>query len=99
MEERLDEQGKVIPEWEGGVRVKGESRKWRLTLDAAQYQSDTARMVREGAEDVYETFNLLVRRKAKENNFKAVLSCIRDMLAKKVALPAWLHEARGMWRP
>jgi len=61
-------------------------------LDSQQYQLDTARMVRQGAEDVYETFNLLVRRKAKENNFKSVLSCIRDIMGKKVQMPSWLKD-------
>ena len=91
VDERLDEQGKVIPEWEPR-RVKGTERKFRLLMDSQQYQMDTAKMVREGAEDVYETFNLLVRRKSKENNFKAVLTCIRDVLNKKVTMPAWLHD-------
>ena len=91
VDERLDERGKEIPEWERRT-AKGTERKFRLLMDAQQYQMDTAKMVREGAEDVYETFNLLVRRKSKENNFKAVLTCIRDVLNKKVTMPDWLHD-------
>lgn len=33
--------------------------------------------VNKGKEDVYEGFNILIRRKPKENNFKAVLETIR----------------------
>jgi hypothetical protein len=29
---------------------------------------------------VYKTFNLLIRRRAKENNFKAVLETVRDLM-------------------
>jgi hypothetical protein len=31
-------------------------------------------------EDVYQSLNLVIRRKAKENNFKAVLETIRDLV-------------------
>jgi intron-binding protein aquarius len=91
VDERYDENGKVIPEWEMR-QVNGDDRKLRLLLDPQQYQLDTARMVREGAEDVYETFNLIVRRKPKENNFKSILECMRDLMSTKVSLPSWLEE-------
>jgi intron-binding protein aquarius len=32
-----------------------------------------------GGEDVYESFNIVMRRKPKENNFKAVLETIREV--------------------
>ncbi len=50
-------------------RLEGKKRVYRVWLDTNQYQSDMGRLV-EGAEDVYETFNVFVRRKPKENNFK-----------------------------
>lgn len=93
VDERYDENGKEIPEWDQKTQVKGDDRKVRLLLDPQQYQLDTARMVREGAEDVYETFNLIVRRKPKENNFKSVLECMRDLMSTKVSLPTWMEEA------
>ncbi len=43
----------------------------------------------------YESMNLLVRRKPKENNFKAILETIRDLIntaALGRAVPAWLHD-------
>jgi intron-binding protein aquarius len=39
--------------------------------------------------------NLLVRRDPKENNFKAILETIRDLInsaAVGKAIPAWLHD-------
>lgn len=41
-----------------------------VAMDTAQYQMDMNIMARDGSEDVYSTFNLLLRRKPKENNFK-----------------------------
>ena len=42
--------------------------------------------------DVYAGLNLLVRRKPKENNFKAILDCIRDLMSEDTAVPEWLHD-------
>ncbi|CAN0567562.1 unnamed protein product, partial [Ectocarpus sp. 12 AP-2014] len=47
------------------------------------------------ADMVYETVNLLVRRNAKENNFKGILETIRDLMntsAVGQAMPPWLHD-------
>jgi intron-binding protein aquarius len=43
-------------------------------------------------EDVYETFNILMRRKPKENNFKAVLETIRELINTECVVPDWLHD-------
>ena len=40
---------------------------------------------------MYATFNLLMRRKPKENNFKAVLECIRDLMNEDTVMPEWLQ--------
>jgi intron-binding protein aquarius len=45
--------------------------------------------------DCYEQINLLVRRDPKENNFKAILETIRDLMntaALGRAIPTWLHD-------
>jgi len=42
--------------------------------------------------DVYETFNIVLRRKPKENNFKAVLETIRDLMNTECVIPDWLHN-------
>ena len=46
----------------------------------------------EGKEDVYETFNILMRRKPKENNFKAVLETIRELMNTDCVVPNWLLD-------
>ena len=43
-------------------------------------------------QDVYETFNIIMRRKPKENNFKAVLETIRDLMNTDCVVPDWLHD-------
>ena len=43
-------------------------------------------------QDVYETFNVIMRRKPKENNFKAVLETIRDLMNTECVVPDWLHD-------
>ena len=50
------------------------------------------RQVESGGPDVYAGLNLLVRRKPKENNFKAILDCIRDLMSEDTAVPPWLHD-------
>ena len=49
--------------------------------------------VRDGL-DCYERINLIVRRKPKENNNKAILETIRDLIntAESKAIPDWLHD-------
>ena len=63
-----------------------------LALDAAQYQLDANRMAESDGEDVYAGMNILLRRKPKENNFKAILECIRDLTNADVVVPEWLHD-------
>ena len=96
-----DEEGKPMNDFSArGDRGKGPAgsrRTLRVALDPAQYELDMTRLKgAEGgdgaAEDVYGTFNLLVRRKSKENNFKSVLQCVRDLINEDVALPEWLHD-------
>lgn len=70
VEGMLDDQGKVIEEGpEPKPVLEGRKRVFRVWMDTNQYQNDMSRLVK-GAEDVYETFNVFVRRKPKENNFK-----------------------------
>ena len=70
VEGMLDEEGRVIEEGpEPKPQLPGKSRTFRVWLDTNQYQLDMADVV-QGKEDVYETFNIFMRRKPKENNFK-----------------------------
>jgi intron-binding protein aquarius len=77
------------PDERGGKRT-GHIRHLRLRLDAGQYLSDMA-----SGNACYEGLNLLVRRGGKENNFKAVLQTIRQLIntaAVGRAIPPWMHD-------
>eukprot|EP01041_Mallomonas_annulata_P008643 gene8643-17828_t len=68
----------------------GSKRKIRIRLDAAQYYADM-----KAGRECYDGLNLLIRRKSKENNFKAVLETIRDLMnmaAVGRAVPSWLYD-------
>lgn len=51
-------------------KLKGDNRTFRVWLDPNQYQQDMTSSIQSGTEDPYETFNIIMRRKPKENNFK-----------------------------
>lgn len=72
----------------------GTARTIRVLLDSNQYAQDIARMEEEGFEDFYGYFNLVIRRHAKQNNFKAVLSTIRTLMNRPedAIIPTWLHD-------
>eukprot|EP00967_Tisochrysis_lutea_P087284 scaffold123404_cov23-Tisochrysis_lutea.AAC.1 len=42
--------------------------------------------------DIYQSLNVVLRRKPKENNFKAILECIRELLTTPLATPSWIHD-------
>lgn len=93
-----DEEGNLMNDFTGRVKrdewkpPKGEMRTVTVALDTAQYHIDATDRDEKGAEDVYSTFNVLVRRKPKENNFKAILESIRDLMNEYCIVPEWLHN-------
>merc|ERR1719402_514962 len=93
VEGMLDENGRVIEEFgaEPKPKLQGESRTYRVLLDCNQYREDMD-LTSQGAEDVYTSFNILMRRKPKENNFKAVLETIRELMNTQCVVPEWLHD-------
>ena len=83
----------------------GTLRTYKVFLDPAQYHMDATREggreggrmegAGTGAAGIYEGMNLLIRRNAKENNFKAVLETIRGLMTTAYvgkAVPPWLHD-------
>ncbi|XP_052205686.1 uncharacterized protein LOC127810317 [Diospyros lotus] len=73
--------------------AKGDLRTVTIALDTAQYHMDVTDIAEKGAEDVYGNFNVLIRRKPKENNFKAILESIRDLMNETCIVPDdWLHD-------
>ncbi|XP_077394248.1 RNA helicase aquarius isoform X2 [Festucalex cinctus] len=89
----LDDRGRVIEEGpEPKPKLRGDSRTFRVWLDPNQYQQDMTSSIQAGTEDPYETFNIIMRRKPKENNFKAVLETIRNLMNTECVVPDWLHD-------
>jgi len=89
----LDENGRVLRR-DQAARDDNErprQRRLLLKLDAAEYKKDKAR-ADTGKGDVYENINLVVRRRSRENNFKAVLESIRQLVLSDAPVPSWLHD-------
>ncbi|XP_022090524.1 intron-binding protein aquarius-like [Acanthaster planci] len=92
VEGMLNEEGRVIEDGpEPRPELPGSQRTYRVWLDPNQYQQDMAGTAA-GGEDVYESFNIIMRRKPKENNFKAVLETIRNLMNTDCVVPDWLHD-------
>jgi intron-binding protein aquarius len=90
-----NEAGTVLSE--PGVQVPEEERKntkrvFKVLLDSFQYGSDSKSA--EGS-DMYQKFNIVVRRHGRENNFKAVLETVRGLLEGAGSIdrviPPWLQ--------
>ena len=95
-----DEEGTAMNAFGEEGAWMGEAKGFRRTVtvefDPVQYhQDDTS-----GNAALYTSFQLIVRREAKENNFKSVLKSIRDALIDegnsagggRAVLPAWLSD-------
>lgn len=92
IEGMLDENGKLIEDGpEPKPHLSGEKRTYRVWLDRNQYKEDMDEL-QEGGDDVYEEFSIIMRRKPKENNFKAVLETIRHLMNTECVVPPWLHD-------
>uniref|UniRef100_A0A1D1XQ76 Intron-binding protein aquarius n=1 Tax=Anthurium amnicola TaxID=1678845 RepID=A0A1D1XQ76_9ARAE len=93
-----DEEGVLMNDFTGRIKrdewkpPKGDIRTVTIALDAAQYHMDVSNIAEKGSEDVYGSFNILMRRKPKENNFKAILESIRDLMNETCIVPDWLHN-------
>jgi intron-binding protein aquarius len=103
--EMLDEADKPINENDPSAPRVGSRRTLRVRLDTAQFQADIlAERASKGIDSsaafdpteipsMYKTFNIVMRRKPKENNFKAVLETIRDLInARSIVVPDWLRD-------
>lgn len=88
----LDEEGNVIEEGPDAKPLpKGDTRTYRIWLDTNQYKIDVEK-AEKGGQDVYDNLNIFMRRKPKENNFKAVLETIRDLMNTECVVPDWMHD-------
>ena len=92
----VDENGRVLRHGqeardhvEGFARPK--QRRLLLRLDAASYKRDKERADANKG-DIYDSVNVIVRRRARENNFKAVLESIWQLAISDIPIPTWLQE-------
>jgi intron-binding protein aquarius len=97
IEGMLDGEGRIIDDNPMGKGEKpapqrDDDRTYRVWLDSNQYQSDLDASTNGDAIDVYETFNVFMRRNPKENNFKAVLETIRNLMNTNCVVPEWLND-------
>ncbi|VDM58006.1 unnamed protein product [Angiostrongylus costaricensis] len=93
IEGMMDQNGQVIEEFEAYEKkpqIQGDIRKYRVFLDPNQYRIDMENRFEKG--DIYYTFNLVVRRDPKTNNFKAVLATMRQLLNTECVVPDWLTD-------
>lgn len=69
----------------------GLNRRVQVLLDGIQYNQDL-KASENNVEEIYSSFHLLVRRKPKENNFRAILETIRDLMNETTVIPPWLEN-------
>ncbi|KAG9243785.1 DEAD helicases superfamily protein-like protein [Calycina marina] len=89
----LDDRGRWVRDFndQPNGRSPAKVRKLRVKLDAAMYKEDMDR-AGSGKVDIYDSFNLIVRRRGRENNFKPILESIRSLTLSDIPLASWLHE-------
>ena len=89
----LNDDGKIINEDSQNKKFMGFIRTYRVILDSNQYKNDFDNVNKiESKEDIYNSFNVFIRRRPKENNFKAVLESIRDLMNTNFVVPIWLRD-------
>lgn len=91
----LDDHGRSLRENVQG-QVNGYATRQRLrrmivNLDEAEYKRDIERKA-DGNPDVYESINLVIRRRGRENNFSKVLRTVKSLTLSEIPVPAWLQE-------
>jgi len=88
----LDDKGRSLRDQDGqNGHGRPRVRRLQVKLDAVAYREDMDR-VANGKPDIYENFNVVVRRRGRENNFKPILESIRSLTLSDVPLASWLHE-------
>lgn len=87
----LDDKGRMLRDQNGQNNGRAHVRRLQVKLDAAMYKEDMDR-VAQGKPNIYESINLVVRRRGGENNFKPILESIRSLTLSDVPLASWLHE-------
>lgn len=89
----LDENGRTLRGQSAEANGHGRPRIRRLhvNLDTAAYKDDM-KGVANGKPDIYESINVVLRRRGRENNFKPILESIQSLTLANVPLAPWLHD-------
>ncbi len=91
----LDENGRMIREMPNnqanGYGSRPRLRRLIVRLDAVAYKADISSKT-DGKPDIYESINVIVRRKGRENNFKKILENIKTLALTDVPVPAWFED-------
>lgn len=89
----LDDNGRPLRDYNGQSNGHGRPRTRRLEvkLDATTFKEDMAR-VNSGKPNIYDSVNVIVRRRGRENNFKPILESIRSLTLADIPIAPWLHE-------
>ena len=91
----LDENGRPIRDRASFVTNsyvhKSGQRKLILNIDAIAYKVDEDRKSK-GKADIYETINVIIRRKGRENNFNRILESIKSLALADIPVPGWFQE-------
>ncbi|EME77465.1 uncharacterized protein MYCFIDRAFT_158285 [Pseudocercospora fijiensis CIRAD86] len=66
-------------------------RRLLLRIDPIAYKADKDREDA-GKGDIYESINLIIRRRSRENNFRPVLESIKQLALSDMPLPGWFEE-------
>ncbi|OJD28490.1 hypothetical protein ACJ73_00089 [Blastomyces percursus] len=91
----LDEHGRFLrqPQSEetNGYRPRPRLRRLLVNIDAASYKADIETLAK-GKPDVYTSINVIIRRSARENNFKPILETMQCLTVADTNLPSWIQE-------
>ena len=91
----LDDSGRSIREMPrdqvNGYAPRQRLRRMLVNIDATQFKLDTERK-EQGQKDIYESMNLVVRRRGRENNYSRILKTIQGLATSDVPIPSWLQD-------
>ena len=89
----VDDKGRSLREQANysGNHGRPKARRLQVKLDAALFRDDMNEVAK-GKPDIYESMNVVLRRRPRENNFRPILESIRSLTLSDVPLASWLHE-------
>ncbi|KAI5778893.1 P-loop containing nucleoside triphosphate hydrolase protein [Geopyxis carbonaria] len=87
----LDSQGRPLRVSDQQVRRSDGQVRLHLHLDTDMYKLDSDN-IKDGKPDIYDSINLIIRRKGRENNFRPILESIQELTQSDAPMPAWLQE-------